>query len=261
MATIWRERRLVWQLSLHHFHQQYAATMIGSLWAVVQPLVTIAVFWFIFSYGFRDISQAGKPPFVLLLISGFVPWMMFADAVNGGTSTIVTHRYLVKKIAFPLEILPVVNFVSAAIVHAALLVVLLVLLLVYGYPPTLYVLQLPVFFFGAACFSIGLTWFLSALNVFQRDIGQSVGVIIMLWFWMTPIVWPMEMLGDGIAARILMLNPMYYVVEGYRASLLYGRSAMGDPLSALSFWGITIAMMVLGRSVFSRLKVHFADVL
>jgi len=252
-------RRLIWQLALHELRARYAATLVGSLWAIVNPLVVILVFWFVSAYGLK-ITFASGPPFHLVLFCGLVPWMTFGEAVSGGTSAVLNHAYLVKKIAFPLEILPVVGVVSAVIVHGFLLAVLLSILLLSGVTITIHALQVAYFLFALVAFTIGLVWASSALNVFNRDVGQALGAVITIWFWMTPVVWPAQNLPPRLL-HVIELNPVFYVVEGYRNALLYGR-----PLSAqwpldLYFWAVTAVLLVLGSGVFRRLKPHFADVL
>lgn len=137
-------RRLIWQLALHELRGRYAATLVGSLWAIVNPLVVILVFWFVSAYGLKITFESG-PPFHLVLFCGLVPWMTFNEAVSGGTSAVLSHAYLVKKIASPLEILPVVGVTSAVIVHGFLLAVLLGILLLSGVTLTIQMLQVAYF--------------------------------------------------------------------------------------------------------------------
>lgn len=252
-------RRLIWQLALHELRGRYAATLVGSLWAIVNPLAVILVFWFVSAYGLKITFESG-PPFHLVLFCGLVPWMTFNEAVSGGTSAVLSHAYLVKKIAFPLEILPVVGVISAVIVHGFLLAVLLGILLLSGVTLTIHMLQVAYFLLALVAFTAGLVWASSALNVLNRDVGQAVGAAMTIWFWMTPIVWPAQNLPPRVL-HVIKLNPVFYVVEGYRNALLHGR-----PLSAqwpldLYFWAVTATLLVLGSVVFRRLKPHFADVL
>ena len=253
-------RQVIWRLAIHAFSNRYSATLGGLLWAFLQPMMTLAVFWFVFSYGLKIKSPAEGVPFVLVLFCGLVPWMSFNEALSGGANAILDHRYLVKKIAFPLEILPAVPFVTAAIVHIFMLVLLSAILMSYGIWPTALTLQVAYFFLAMCAFCISLSWILAALNVFHRDVGQALGVILMMWFWLTPIVWPLEVL-PATARWIVELNPMVYVVEGYRQSLLYAEPAWHDWTGALYFWGVTAFLSLLGPIVFHRLKPHFADVL
>jgi len=252
-------RRLIWQLALNELKGRYAATLVGSVWAVVNPLVVILVFWFVSAYGLKISFQNG-PPFHLVLFCGLIPWMTFSEAISSGTGGVLSHGYLVKKIAFPLEILPVVSVVSAVIVHGFLFALLLGILLLSGVTLTLHLLQVAYFLLAMVAFATGLVWVLSALNVLNRDVGQAVGAILTIWFWFTPIVWPAQNLSPRVL-RVIELNPVFYVVEGYRNALLYGRPLLAQWPLDLYFWAVTAALLALGNVVFRSLKPHFADVL
>jgi len=252
-------RRLIWQLALNELKGRYAATLVGSVWAVVNPLVVILVFWFVSAYGLKISFQNG-PPFHLVLFCGLIPWMTFSEAISSGTGGVLSHGYLVKKIAFPLEILPVVSVVSAVIVHGFLFALLLGILLLSGVTLTLHLLQVAYFLLAMVAFATGLVWVLSALNVLNRDVGQAVGAVMTIWFWFTPIVWPAQNLSPRVL-RVIELNPVFYVVEGYRNALLYGRSLLAQWPLDLYFWAVTATLLVLGNVVFRSLKPHFADVL
>ena len=259
MRRLYVNRGLIWQLALHDLRARYAATLVGSVWAIVNPVVVILVFWFVSTYGLRITFQTG-PPYFLVLFCGLIPWMMFNEALTGGAASVLNHQYLVRKIAFPLEILPIVNIVSATIVHGFLLALLVIILLVSGIHPTLHILQALYFLLALVVLATGLAWAFAALNVFNRDVGQALGAIMTVWFWMTPIVWPPQNL-SGRTLRIIQLNPLYYLVEGYRNAFLYAR-----PLAALwpldlYFWAAAAALFVAGGVLFRRLKPHFADVL
>ena len=259
VRTLYRQRSLIWQLAVHDLRSRYASTLLGGVWAIVSPAVTILVFWFVSVYGLRLSLQDG-PPYFLVLFCGFVPWMMFSDAVMGGASGVLSHAYLVKKIAFPLEILPIVKVVSAVIVHVFLVALLILILLASGVPPTVHYLDAIYFLVAMVVFAAGLAWLFSALHVFSRDLAHALGAVMTIWFWATPILWPLQNV-NGTARAIVHLNPIVFVVEGYRNAFLYAR-----PLSTLwpldvYFWVLTTAVVLIGASVFRRLKPHFADVL
>ena len=257
--SLWAHRRLIWQLALHDLRARYAATVVGSVWAIVNPLILILVFWFVSAHGLRITFEQG-PPYFLIVFCGLVPWMTFSEALSGGAAAVLNHRYLVKKIAFPLEILPIVSAVSALIVHGFLLAVLLVILLVSGIPPTFHWLQMPYFLAGMLVLATGLSWILSSLNVFSRDVSHALSAVLTIWFWMTPILWPAQNL-SGTALLIIRLNPVFYVVEGYRNALLYQQSLSAMWPLDVYFWTVTVVLFFFGALVFKRLQPHFADVL
>ena len=239
---------------------QYASTLFGALWAVLQPAATVAVYWFVFTFGIRMAANANGPPFFLMLIVAISAWFFFSDAINGGQAAVVNNAYMLKKIAFPVEILPAVPIAVAALVHAGVLIFVLLLALLNGVPPSWHLLLL---IYYAACLALlasGVAYLLASLSVFQRDWTQLSGLLLQLWFWLTPIVWSPELFSSGVRA-VLAFNPMYYVVEGYRNALLNGAGEPPTLATTLSFWCVTLAILSLGGVVFSRLRPHFADVL
>jgi len=257
--TMARNRSLLWSLAIYELRGRYAATLAGSVWAVVNPLVLIGVFWFITSYGLKITFDDG-PPYFLMVFCGIIPWLAFSEALGGGTNAVLGHGYLVKKIAFPLEILPLVPIASTVIIHAVLVAFLLFIMTVNGLPPRLPFIQIIYFSFAMLVFAAALSLSLSAINVFQRDTAHVVGAILTIWFWVTPIIWPVSNL-PAWAYNILRLNPMFYIVEGYRGVLLFDQPFWFQwPLDAW-FWGITLVLLFVGSIVFRRLKPHFGDVI
>ncbi len=259
IQTLYANRRLIWQLAVHELRGRYAATVGGTVWAIANPVVVIVVFWFVSVYGLRITFESG-PPFFLVLFCGLLPWMTFNEALTGGAGAVLSHSYLVKKIAFPLEILPVVNTVTATIVHFFLVALLILILAVSGVRPTPYFLHAMYFLFAMIAFTTGLVWMFAAFNVISRDIGQALGPVMTVWFWITPIVWPVQNLSEPVR-RVLQLNPLFYVVDGYRNAFLYGKPLWALWPLDLYFWAVTAGLFVLGAGVFRRLKPHFVELL
>ena len=259
--TVVRNRALIWQLAIYQFKNEYAATTLGAVWAIVHPIALLCVFWVVFSQGFRLRPTDPQTPYFLVLFCGLVPWLMFNAVLVGGSGIIIQHKYLLRKLAFPLEILPVVHLISSALVHSVVLLVLFVILLVYGIVPGVKCLSLFYYFSAMACFSLGLSLVLSSVNVFHRDIGQVVGVVATMWFWLTPVVWQPDSFPPTLVAY-LKFNPLFHIVEGYRYALLPTSSRdAADFTTAIYFWATTLFLLLLGAVIFRRLKPHFGDVI
>ena len=139
---IYKNRRLVAKLAKNDFKTRYAGSYLGIVWAFIQPVITILVYWFVFSVGFRSGTGDLGVPFVLYLVAGIVPWFFFQDALNGGTNALMEYNYLVKKVVFKISVLPIVKMISALFVHAFFVVFSLVLCSLYGYTPSLATLQI-----------------------------------------------------------------------------------------------------------------------
>jgi ABC-type polysaccharide/polyol phosphate export permease len=233
--------------------------MVGTVWALIHPAITILAFWFVSAYGLRISFEQG-PPYFLLLFTGIIPWMTFSEAVMGGAGAVLSYEYLVKKIAFPLEILPIVKITSAAAIHLLLIALLIVILVVSGIPLTLHAFEALYFFVAMLVLVTGIAWTLAALEVFHRDVGHAVTALLTVWFWLTPILWPAQHL-TAPAKYVVALNPLFYIVEGYRSAFLQHRVTWSSWPLDVYFWAVAGTLFLLGAFVFNRLKPHFADVL
>lgn len=254
------DRRLIVSLAKNDFKTRYAGSYLGIVWAFVQPVVTILVYWFVFST--LRAHAVRQVPFVLWLIAGLVPWFYFQEALNSGSNALIEYSYLVKKVVFRIDILPAVKLCSALYVHLFFAGVTVVLYLASGHFPGATVLGLVYYSFCMFVLLLGLTSLTSAVTVFFRDLTQMISIALQVGVWMTPIMWNFEDLKLGQTLRfIFRLNPMYYIVEGYRDSLINKVWFWERPGLTLYFWGLTLGLLWLGRKVFHRLRVHFADVL
>ncbi|HOF17325.1 MAG TPA: ABC transporter permease [Phycisphaerae bacterium] len=256
------DRRVIAQLTRRDFQTRYLGSYLGLVWAFVQPAVTIAIFWFVFEVGLRQRGVSGEP-FVLFLVSGLIPWFFFADALSGATTAVLQNDFLVKNVVFRVSVLPIVRVLCALFIHAFFLCVLVGLFALYGRWPDAYSLQVLYYSAGAAVLLLGLGWGLSAVGPFVRDLPHLVNVVVQLGFWLTPIVWNFEFVErkSRLIATLLKLNPMFYVVRGYRDALVTKVWFWQHPWGTAYFWCVTGAVFVLGATVFRRLRPHFADVL
>ena len=256
-------RALIGKLAFNDFRVRYAGSYFGILWAFVQPFVTIFVYWFVFSVGFRATTGEIGIPFVLYLMAGIIPWFFFQDALNGGTACLIEYNYLVKKVVFNISILPLVKICSAFIVHSFFALFTLILFSLYGRFPGLYALQLFYYCVCTAALLTGLCLATSAIAALFRDLSQIIQILLQVGVWLTPIMWipDVSLKGRSFLHFLLKLNPMYYVVSGYRDSFIFRIWFWEHPWWTLYFWLVTGIFYAFGSWVFGRLKVHFADVL
>lgn len=260
-------RTLIKSLAKNDFKTKFAGSYLGTIWAFVQPVVTVLIYWFVFE---KALGQAASIrgelslPYVLWLVAGLVPWFFFSDCVNAGTAVLTEYNYLVKKVVFNIDILPVVKIFSSIFVHVFFVVFMLILFLVYGFYPDFYVLQILYYSLGVLILSLGLSYLTSAVSVFFPDTRQIVGIALQIGIWATPIMWNIddmrEQIPDGVMT-LLTMNPLYYIVLGYRESLIDKVGFWEHPGMTAYFWCFTAVVCILGVTVFRRLKVHFADVL
>ena len=263
-----QNRKLIGSLAKNDFKQKFAGSYLGTIWAFVQPIITVLVYWFVFEKALNVGTQSTKVgiaiPFVLWLIAGLVPWFFFSEVLASGTLCMIEYNYLVKKVVFKISTLPVVKAISSLFVHAFFVVFTVILYSCYGNLPTLYTLQIIYYSFCMFVLALGLVYALSAIMVFFRDMSQIVNVLLQIGMWMTPIMWNMDAMAGripGWALVILKANPMYYIVNGYRDALynnvwFWERGGM-----TAYFWILTIIILLGGMAIFRRLQQHFADVL
>lgn len=259
LMDVWLNRGLLWQMTKRDFRQRYLGSYLGILWAFIQPAVTVFIFWFVFQVGFKSIP-VDNFPFVLWLICGMFPWFFISDGINGAALAIVENSFLVKKVVFRVEILPMVKIMSAFIVHAFFIGVLFLMFLLYGYGVSIYNLQFVYYTFAMIALVLGISWITSALMVFLRDIGQLVAMVMQLAFWGTPIFWSLRMIPPEYQF-VFKINPVYYLVEGYRQSFIYHEWFWQHPEITIYFWVVTLLLLFVGAVLFKRLRPHFADVL
>jgi len=255
-----QNRMLLVVLIKNDFKKQYLGSYLGLAWAYIQPLTFMLVIWTVFELGFRTGPTATGVPFFLWLLAGMVPWFFFFDAIRTGTDAVTSNAFLVKKVAFRVSILPLVNIGSSFLIHLGLVLFLVIALLFYGFWPTLHWLQLPFYMALTILFTMGLSWFTSAIRVFVKDVGSVIAVLLQMGFWLTPIFWSLDLVPQKYH-YLIQLNPAYYIVDGYRSSLISQVWFWEKPTWSLYYLAITGFMLILGALVFKRLRPHFGDVL
>lgn len=255
----YRSRGIIWQLAKNDFKARFASSYLGIFWAFVQPLVMITVLWFVFQVGFRAAPVADFP-FILWLSCGLIPWFFFAEALNSATGSLLEYSYLVKKVVFRTSVLPLVKLLSAYFVHIFFIVLLVAMFMVYGYRPNIYYIQIIYYSFAQVMLLIGLSWATASLAVFIKDTAQMISVILQIGFWVTPILWPIDMVPASYQF-FFKLNPMFYIVEGYRDTLINGVWFWQSHNQTAYFWLVTLILFVLGALLFRKLRPHFSDVL
>lgn len=261
-VELFQNRHLIWKLAKNDFRKRYAGSYMGAVWAMIQPVVTVAMYYIVFDkiMGNGVNRGTGDVPFVLFLTAGLVPWFYFSEALNNGTNAMLEYHYLVKKVVFKISVLPIIKIIAATFIHVFFVGVLLVVAAIYGYYPTVYTLQI---FYYSAClfiFVLALCYTTCSIVVFFKDLTQIISIALQIGMWATPILWNMDNLSAGWVI-FLKLNPLVYIVNGYRSAIYEREWFFQDFFSTMYFWIVTVILFGLGAAVFRRLKVHFADVL
>lgn len=263
---LWESRKLIGTLAKNDFRKKFAGSYLGIVWAFVQPLVMILVYWFVFQKGLQVGGMKMKAgisvPFILYLVSGLVPWFFFSSALTDGTQAFLDYDYLVKKLVFKISVLPVVKTISALFVHAFFMILALGIFSVYAYYPDLYTLQILYYSLYMTLLVLGIIYITSSVSVFLRDTKEFINVVIQIGIWVTPIMWNLQNFeSHPLLVKILKLNPMYYVVAGYRDAFVNKVWFWEHPLLTVYNWVLVILLLLAGTQIFKRLKIYFADVL
>lgn len=252
-------KKLLFRLAKNDFKAKFANAFLGSMWAFVQPLTTMLVFWFVFQVGLKN-GDVGGVPFIVWYAPAFLIWTFFSDTLVAATGSIREYSYLVRKVNFKVSLIPSVKIASGAFVHCAFILFIVVLNLYYGNIPTIYSIQVFYYFFCTIAFLLGLSWLFSAIAPFAGDTTSIVGVIMQVGFWATPIVWSADNMDTWIQS-VFKLNPMYYICNGYRDAFIYDVWFWERGWVNIWFWAVTIFMLLLGAKAFRHLRPEFADML
>ncbi len=261
LSSLWRHRYLVWQMTRREVVGRYRGSVLGVVWSFVLPLVMLAIYTFVFSFIFRarwtpESDSSGD--FALFLFAGLVMHSMVADCVSRAPTLIVANPSYVKRVVFPLEVLPWVTM-GAALIHTAIsfAVLLLASLLVRGHLPWT-ALYLPIVIAPLVVLTVGAAWFLASVGTFVRDVGQIVGILTTILLFLSPIFYPASVLPKEIRP-LLFLNPLTFIIEQVRDVALVGN----QPAWARLFMYAVVSVVVarLGFMWFEKTRKGFSDVL
>jgi len=261
-ASLWRNRNLVKVLVRREIMGRYQGSLLGMLWSFFNPVFMLAVYTFVFSVVFKARWGTGgsgsKAEFALVLFAGILVFNLFAECINRAPALILSNPTYVKKVVFPLEILPWVNL-GAALFHLliSLAVWLLFSLFIFGFPP-LASLLFPLLLVPLVLITMGLSWFVASLGVFLRDVSQVIGILTTALMFLTPIFYPVTAIPEAYR-RLLYLNPLTFIIDQTRDLLIFGKGV------AWGHWGLlTLASAMVawfGFVWFQKTRKGFADVL
>lgn len=256
---IYLDRTLFTDLVKNDFQAKFAGSYLGIFWAFVNPIITMILYWFVFQVGLRA-GNISDYPFILFLMSGLIPWFYFSESLNGATNVLMEYSYLVKKVVFNVGILPVIKVASALFVHVFFLLILFVFTSIYGYYPDWYCLQVLYYVFCMALLVLAISYVTAACTAFFKDMTQIVNIVLTIGVWVSPIMWNPATLSPELSF-VFRINPLYYVIDGFRDAMLAKVWFWEKPLWTIYFWMFTLMLYIVGVKLFNRLKPHFSDVL
>lgn len=257
LGGFFRHGEMIGMLIVDDLRRQYTRSLLGFFWLLVKPLLLVGLYGVLFGMVFQSRSGPGQTPwqYLLVLLTGLLPWMIFAEGISSASSAITANAGLVTKMLFPIEVLPVAKVVGTAASGLVGLCVLSGLLAAMQYVGWA-LLLLPFLLVAQVAFMVGLAWILSALNVAVRDTSQVLPLALMVGMFLSPVVYTNEMVPTALAA-VFALNPMAYFLDGYRMILLAGRSP------SPSVWAVVVVVsagtFLFGFAVFHRMRAIIAD--
>lgn len=260
--NLWAQRELIWQFTRREVQSRYQGSFLGIFWSFITPLLMLAIYTFVFSVIFKarwgnEVSDGSRIGFALTLYTGLIAFGVFSESITRAPGLIIGHANYVKKVVFPLEILPVSVLGSVLINSLFSLVVLLVALLIFQQPIHWTLIFLPLMYLPLTFLCLGLSWFLASLGVFVRDVGQFISFVAQVLFFMTPIIYPASAVPTKLQV-ILYLNPLTFIVNHFRRVILWGQLPDWGEFAIVTV--ITGLVCVLGYIWFMKSKKTFADV-
>jgi ABC-type polysaccharide/polyol phosphate export permease len=253
------KRSIIYELVKRDLQQQYIGSYLGAIWILLQPLLFITVIYTVFTLGLRAGADLSDMPFSIYLVSGMVAWLHFSANLKENTDVIRSYSFLVKKVDFRLSVLPIVQMMSSLFVHVFLVIVAILLAWHQGYAPTFYTFQIIYYMCAMSVLLLGLGWMTASTSIFVSDVKKLVMVLIQFGFWLTPIFWNISKIPEKFR-WIIELNPMYYIVTGYRDSIIT-QVPFWERGNTIYFWCFTLVCLYLGISIYRKLRPHFAEVI
>lgn len=254
-------RKQILKLAKSDLIKTYRRSALGWSWAIIKPAVMIFVYWFAFSFGLRQGGDVSGYPFFLWLIAGMVPWFYISEMLGQGTECICKNRYLVTKMKFPVSTIPTFTSISKFTVHLILVAMMLVIFIVMGYPPTIYLLQLPFYMLCLFLFFTGWALFASSIATVSADFTNLVKSFTTALFWLSGILWNVDLMEAQWIKTLFAWNPITYLTTGYRNCLVEQVWFFEEPEKFVPFLIVLIVMWMLGIASYHKVRKEMPDVL
>ena len=249
---------LIKQITIRDVTVQYKKSKMGMIWTVLEPLGFVLILYVVFGLGLKS-GRSMTIPYLCYLIVGLSVMNLYLEVVNRGTVAIKSHSYLLKKVKFKVSILPISVVLVGIINHFLFLIAVFIVLFIYGFYPTIYWIQILYFLFSLSSLLLGISLFNSTIAIFIPDIRNVINLVNRGLFYLTPIFWTeKEMPAQFI--KYAKLNPLYYIVNGYR-EVLFNNDRIGkiSMNQTIYFWFWVVASFVIGMIMFQKLKKYFND--
>ena len=254
-------KQQIFKLAKADLVKTYRGAALGWAWAIIKPAVTIFVYWFAFEIGLRAGKDVNGFPFFLWLIAGLIPWFYMNNMITSGTDSIRKYSYLVTKMKFPISTIPTFVSISKFIVHILLITITIGIFVLMGRMPTIYMLQLPFYMLLNLIFFTVFSLLSGLLASMSKDFANLVKSFVTAIFWLSGIVWNINTISIPWLKSFLMINPVTFLVEGYRNCFIHQTWFWEQPKRLMYFAVITLVMLILAVWTYKRLRKEIPDVL
>ncbi|MCM3338768.1 ABC transporter permease [Paenibacillus sp. MER TA 81-3] len=252
---------MIGRLSIYELKTAYVGNRLGLVWMILNPLIQVIIYWLVFGLGIRGGAPIQGVSFFVWLICGLIPWFYIGTGITQGSNAIRSRLAIVSKMNFPLSVIPTYVIITQLYTHFILVIVLMTIVSISHGLFAVSIVGLIYFSFTATCFLLALSFITSTLSTIVKDIQYLVQSINRMLFFITPIMWTMSDHTPHFLRVLIEINPFYYIVEGYRKSLLWGDISMIFSLKTLYLWVVTLGMFVLGSILHVRFRKYFVDYL
>lgn len=265
LSSIWINRMLIWQMSKRDVVGRYKGSLMGLMWSFLNPLLMLSVYTFFFAVVFKSRwgavpsgGEESKTLFAVILFVGMIVHGLFAEVLNRAPTLILSNSNYVKKVVFPLEILPVISMVSALFHSVVSLIVLLIVFIIFNGFLHWTIIFIPIIIFPFVIFTLGVAWMLASLGVYARDVGQTIGLAMTVMMFLSPVFYPITSLPIEFRPWILA-NPLTFIIEQARTVLIWGQ--IPNWYGLLKYTVAATLISWIGFVWFQKTRKGFADVL
>ncbi|MCF6410120.1 ABC transporter permease [Pseudalkalibacillus salsuginis] len=258
---------LVRRLSLYELKSSNSNNYLGMAWELINPLIQVAIYWFVFGYGIRkraDITLENglEVPFLQWMLAGIIIWFFFYQSTIKGSKSIYTRLRMLSKMNFPMSVIPNYIIFSQFYIHAALGIITILVMQFSGFPINIYYLQFIYFIFATFMFIFALALVTSTLATIIRDVQMFLQATLRMLLYLSPILWQVSSIDNEFIQLVMKINPLYYLIEGYRAGFFgIGWYFIENWEYTLYFWAVTGMLLIIGSTIHVKFRRHFIDFL
>ncbi|WP_408007880.1 ABC transporter permease [Pseudalkalibacillus sp. A8] len=258
---------LVRRLSLYELKSSNSNNYLGMAWELINPLIQVAIYWFVFGYGIRQradikLENGLEVPFLQWMLAGIIIWFFFYQSTIKGSKSIYTRLRMLSKMNFPMSVIPNYIIFSQFYIHAALGVITILVMQFSGFPINIYYLQFIYFIFATFMFIFALALVTSTLATIIRDVQMFLQATLRMLLYLSPILWQISNIDNEFIQLVMKINPLYYLIEGYRAGFFgLGWYFIENWEYTLYFWAITGLLLFIGATIHVKFRRHFIDFL